>query len=136
MRRICDLAGLTFAAETYATEAEMLAARPEWTPAHIELEVDHPVEADIRDFGMSLWWGTGIAVLLSGATGMQLIFATPVKYVVFTACGGRPHRGHRDHHLEQDPLEEAKDAASAPGHRSGQPVVRPSVLDRPIFFQC
>jgi len=49
LRRICDLAGLAFAVETYNTEAELLTARPQWTPAHVELEVEHPLEADIRD---------------------------------------------------------------------------------------
>jgi hypothetical protein len=44
LRRICDLSGLTFAVETYETEADLLKARPQWTPAHVELEVEHPME--------------------------------------------------------------------------------------------
>ncbi len=88
LRRICDLAGLAFAVEAYDTEAELLAARPQWTPAHVELEVEHPVEADIRDFGMALWWGTAIALCLLGGTGMQLVFCTPVRYAVVTAALG------------------------------------------------
>lgn len=88
LRRICELAGMEFAVETYATESELLAARPQWTPAHIELEVEHPLEAEVRDFGMALWYGTGIAISLLGAAGMQLIFGTPVRFVVITAAVG------------------------------------------------
>jgi hypothetical protein len=79
---------MDFAVETYQTEAELLAARPQWTPAHVELEVEHPVEADVRDFGMALFLGTGIALSLLGAAGMELVFGTPVKYAVFTAAIG------------------------------------------------
>jgi hypothetical protein len=88
LRRICGLAGMAFAEERYPSEAELLATRPQWTPAHVDLEVEHPLEADIRDIGMSLWLGTGIALALVGAAGMQFVFGTPVKYVVLTAAVG------------------------------------------------
>jgi hypothetical protein len=84
LERLCALAGIDSAHEHYETEAEFLAARPAMTPAHIELEVEHPIEADVRDFGMALWYGTIFAILLGSASGMQFIFGTPVKYAVLT----------------------------------------------------
>ena len=90
LRGICALAGIDFAVEHYESEGDLLAHRPGWTPAHIELEAAYPVEAEVRDFGLSLWYGTGIASGLLGAvSGMQFILGTPVKYVLVTlAVGG------------------------------------------------
>jgi hypothetical protein len=89
IQRICDLAGIDFAMEHYDSEADLLEARPDWTPAHIALEVKHPVETDLRDLGMALWYGTAISFALLAAGGMQFIFGTPVRYAVLTlAVGG------------------------------------------------
>jgi len=84
LQRICDLSGIAVEFEHYESEAELLTARPMFTPAHVELEVDHPIEADVRDFGNALWIGTIICFALVGAGGMEFIFATPVKYAVVT----------------------------------------------------
>jgi hypothetical protein len=88
LQRICALAGVVFEFEHYENEGELLAARPSLTPAHIELEVDHPVEADVRDFGMALWFGAIISIGLCSAGGMEFIFGTPAKYAVVTLAAG------------------------------------------------
>lgn len=87
LERICGVAGLAFAVETYESDEELLEARPEWTTASVALAIEHPVDANIRDFGMALWYGTGLAVLLS-STGMELVFGTPVRFVVITLAAG------------------------------------------------
>jgi hypothetical protein len=88
LQRICALAGVVFEFEHYDNEGELLAARPTLTPAHIELEVDHPIETDVRDFGMALWYGAIISIGLWSAGGMEFIFGTPAKYAVLTLAAG------------------------------------------------
>jgi hypothetical protein len=84
LRRICRDGGLAFSAERYPSDKELLAQRPQWVTAAAEMALEHPVAEDVREFGLALWFGTGIAVSLLGATGMELVFATPVRFVVFT----------------------------------------------------
>jgi hypothetical protein len=88
LRRICSDGGLEFSVEHYRSDRELLAARPAWITASAELALEHPTAENVREFGLALWIGTGIALSLLGATGMELVFATPVRFVVFTMAGG------------------------------------------------
>jgi hypothetical protein len=89
LRRMCRYSGLQFSVERYGSDRELLARRPQWITANAELALEHPGAEDVREFGMALWLGTGIAFALLGATGMELVFATPVRYVAVTiAVGG------------------------------------------------
>jgi hypothetical protein len=87
LRRICRDGGLEFSVEHYRSDRELLAARPEWITASAELALEHPAAENVREFGLALWLGTGIALGLLGATGMELVFATPVRFVVFAIAG-------------------------------------------------
>jgi hypothetical protein len=87
LRRICREAGIGFAVERYRSDRELLAARPEWITPQSELAIEHPGGADLRDFGVALWLGTGIALALLGATVTVLIFFTPVRLVVLAIAG-------------------------------------------------
>jgi len=87
LRQMCRLSGLAFSVERYDSDRELLAARLTWIAPAAELALEHPVAENVREFGLALWLGTGIALTLLGATGMELVFATPVRYVVFTIAG-------------------------------------------------
>jgi hypothetical protein len=89
LRQMCRYSGLQFSVEHYGSDRDLLAKRPQWITASAELALEHPGAEDVRELGLALWLGTGIAFALLGATGMELVFATPVRYVAVTiALGG------------------------------------------------
>jgi hypothetical protein len=118
LRQMCRLSGLAFSVERYDSDRELLAARPTWVTPATELALEHPLAEDVRQFGLALWLGTGIALTLLGATGMELVFATPVRYVVFTIAGtgvvvamviaawGRMTWAARQHRLSTTPTDQ------------------------------
>jgi hypothetical protein len=115
LRRMCRYSGLQFSLERYGSDRELLAKRPQWITAGAELALEHPGAEDVRELGLALWLGTGIAFGLLGATGMELVFATPVRYVAVTialggavvavviAAWGRMTWHHRQYRLRRRP---------------------------------
>lgn len=82
LERICSVTGLAFEIARFETEAELIQRHPDWANPIYELAIEHPREEEIREFGLAFWIGALIAGGLAGASGMALIYATPVSFVV------------------------------------------------------
>lgn len=81
LEKACALIGVAFERESFRYANELLDRFPNLADPLLEFETHHPIEEDVREYSMAIFYGGVFAVGLTGSTGMFIVITTPVSVV-------------------------------------------------------